>query len=83
MCLLIYGSIYASIYDYAKNLQARVYERLAEYGWGPHRVVLGSTKKLSRASVYWCAREKQRGAVSSSSRFQTILLQRYAANISV
>ena len=30
-------------------------------------------KDLSRASIYWCTREKQRGTVSSNSRFQTVL----------
>ena len=34
-------------------------ERLAEYGWKPHRIVVAQ-KGLSRASIDWYMREKQR-----------------------
>ena len=37
-------------------------------------------RKLSRASIYWHMREKQRGTVSSNSRFQTVLFQQCSAN---
>ena len=45
-------------------------ERLAEYGWKPHRV-FSAQNNLLRASIYWYMREQQRGTVSSNSRFQT------------
>ena len=50
-------------------------ERLAEYGWKPHRVVLGSN------TSYWYMCEKQRGTVSSNWLFQTVLFQQYSANL--
>ena len=56
-------------------------ERLAEYGWKPHRDSL-ARKTLSRASIYWYMREKQRGMVASNSRFQRELFQRYSINLS-
>ena len=56
-------------------------ERLAEYGWRPHRDFL-DRKNLQRASTYWYMREKQRGTVSSNSRFQMVLVQQYSANLS-
>ena len=37
-------------------------ERLAEYGWKPHRDLL-ARKGLSRASIYWYMRERQRVTV--------------------
>ena len=43
-------------------------ERLAECGWKPHRIVVAQTN-LSRPSICWCTCEKQRGSVSSNSRF--------------
>ena len=36
-------------------------ERLAEYGWKPHRDFLAQ-KGLSRASTYWYAREQTEGS---------------------
>ena len=59
-----------------------VLERLAEYGWKPHRDLLAQ-KSLSRASIYWYMRETQRGTVSSNSRFQTVLFQQCSANLSL
>ena len=56
-------------------------ERLAEYGWKPHRASL-ALKGLSRASIYWYMREKQRRTVSSNSNCQTVLVQQYSANLS-
>ena len=56
-------------------------ERLAEYGWRPHRVALAQ-QQLSRASIYWYMREQQRGTASSSSRFQAVLFQQYSTNLS-
>ena len=56
-----------------------MFERLAEYGWKPHRIALAQ-KKLSRASIYWHMREKWRGTVSSSSRFQTVLFQQHSTS---
>ena len=56
-------------------------ERLAEYGWKPHRDFL-ARKSQSPAPFYWYMRETQRGTVSSNSRFQTILFQQYSANLS-
>ena len=55
---------------------------MPEYGWKPHRVVLANRKLLS-ASCYWYIRQKQRGTVSSNSRFQTVLVQQFSANISL
>ena len=57
-------------------------ERLAEYSWKSHRVVLAQ-KQLSPASLYWHLREKQRGTVSSNTRFQTALFRQYSANLSL
>ena len=57
-------------------------ERLAEYGWKPHRDCLAQ-RNLSRASIYWYMREQQRGTVSSNSRVQTALVQQYSANLSI
>ena len=56
-------------------------ERLAEYGWKPHRAV-SLQKEISRASSCRSMREKQRSTVSSKSRFQTVLLQPYSASLS-
>ena len=64
-----------------KVLSAAYVDRLAEYGWKPHRDCL-ARKNLSRASVYWHMHETQRGTVSSKSRFQTVLFQQYSANLS-
>ena len=55
--------------------------RLAEYGRKPHRECWAQ-KSLSRTSTNWHARKAQRGAVSSNSRFQAVLIQRYSANLS-
>ena len=55
-------------------------EWLAEYDWKPHRNLLAQTKQ-SPASFYWYISAKQRGTASSSSRFQTLLLQPYSANL--
>ena len=52
------------------DLMSNILERLAEYGWKPRRDFVGS-KHLSRASISWCVRGRQRGSVSSNSRFQT------------
>ena len=60
---------------------SRDIERLAEYGWKPPRMSAAQIK-LSRASIYRCMRDKQWGMVSSSSRFQTVLFQKYSANLS-
>ena len=57
------------------------HERLAEFGWKPHRDLLAQ-KSLSRASIYWHMRETQRGTVSSNSRFRTVLIQQYSADLS-
>ena len=39
----------------------------------PHRIRFAQ-KDLSRASIHWYVRENQSGTVSSTSRFQTVLL---------
>ena len=59
-----------------------VSERLAEYSRKPRRVFLGRTN-LSRASIYWYIREKQRGAVSSNATLQMIEFQQFFANLRV
>ena len=46
-------------------------ERLAEYGWKPHRVLV-APKNQSQAPIYWYVRETQGGTISSSSRFQAV-----------
>ena len=56
-------------------------ERLAEYGWKPHRDMLAQQKQ-SKASTYWYMRETQRGTLSSNSRFQTVPFQQCSANLS-
>ena len=45
--------------------------------------VVWLNKNLSRAPIYRYVREKEGGTVSSSSRFQTLLVQRYSANLSI
>ena len=40
-------------------------------------------RKLSAASFHWYMRDKQRGTVSSNSRFQTVLFQQCSANLSL
>ena len=52
-------------------------ERLAEYGWKPHRDLWAQIKQL-RASIQWYMRKTQR----ANSRFQTVLFQQYSANLS-
>ena len=61
-----------------------IYERLAEYGWKPHRDSL-APKSLSRALIYWYMCSNQRGTASSNSRFQTVLVlfQQYSADLSI
>ena len=49
------------------------YERLAEYGWKPHRDVLPQKAYHRPQCTAICV--KNRGTVSSNSRFQTVLLQ--------
>ena len=56
-------------------------ERLAEYGWKPHRFSLAQ-RGLSRASIYWYMHEQQRRTVSSNWRRQTVLFQQYSTNLS-
>ena len=66
-------------------MQASLFcERLAEYGWKPHRIVLAHTDK-SRSSNFWHMREpqrRQRCTVSWNSRFQTVQIQQHSANLS-
>ena len=50
-----------------------VLSRGRDYGWKPHRVAARLERSLSRASMYWRAREKQRGAVSVKLRFRAAL----------
>ena len=57
-----------------------LHERLAEYGWKPHRVFLAQKTTL-RGSIYWYMRERQRCTVSSNSRSQTALFPQYSANL--
>ena len=64
-----------------------LFERLAEYGWEPHRDRF-APKCLSRASDYRRTREKQGGAASSNSRFRTVrfrtvLFRQYSANLTI
>ena len=56
-------------------------ERLAEYGWKPHRDFL-ARKSRSPAPFYWHMRETTRGTVSSNSRFQTALCRQHSAKLS-
>ena len=42
----------------------------------------GFNTKPTTASAYWYMREKQKGTVSSNSRFLTVLSQQYPANLS-
>ena len=63
-------------------MRRRLHERLADHGWKPHRELLAQ-KQLSHASIYWHMRETQRGAVSSNSRYQTVLFQQYSTNLSL
>ena len=55
---------------------------MAEHDWKPHRIS-GAQQKTTRAPIYLYMRDKQRGTVSSSSRFKTVLLQQYSTNLSV
>ena len=56
------GMIYVSLAERhgiggdRQDVLRREYERLAEYGWKPDRVVWGP-KSLLRASTYWYMRE--------------------------
>ena len=56
-------------------------EWLPKHSWKPNRDVLVQTSQLP-ASFAWYMREQQRGTVSSKSRFQTVLVQQYSANLS-
>ena len=69
------------IRDLAERAAKALNERLAEYGRKPHRDVLAQ-KGISLASIYWYMRETQKGTVSSNSRFKTVLVQQYSANLS-
>ena len=57
-------------------------ERLAEYGWNPHRDFLARTNR-SQSSIYWYVREQHRGTVSLNSKCQRVLSQEYSANLSM
>ena len=59
-----------------------VFERLAEYGWRPHRIGVARANLLE-ASIYRCKHNKQGSTVSSNSRSETALLQQYSASLSV
>ena len=59
-----------------------VAERLAEYGWKPHRDSLAQ-QNLARASSHWYMHGTQRGTVSSNSRFRTVPFQQGSASLSV
>ena len=56
-------------------------ERLAEYGWKPHREFLAQ-QQPSPAPSYLYMHDKQKGTVSSNSRFQTVLFRPYSAKLS-
>ena len=59
-----------------------VAERLAEHGWKPHRVFLGSKKLITGLDILVYAWTTG-GTVSSNSRFQAASFQRYSAKLSV
>ena len=59
----------------------RANEKLAEYGWKPHRDRV-ARKNLSRASIYRYTHENQRGTASSNSRCQTVPFRQHSANLS-
>ena len=78
----IYIYIYIHIWFLWPGDNHPLIERLAEYGWKPHRDCLVQTN-LSLASMYWYMRETQRGTVSSNSRAHTALFQEYSTNLSL
>ena len=60
----------------------RISERLVEYGWDPYRFV--RHKKAFHGPQLTCIGiKKKRGTVSSSSTFQTALIQKYSAKLSI